>query len=60
MNDEFGGAGVHPLKKLRRQPIEEFEDSFEGKPSATVVRMKPQVEAPIEPSKPDMQLFTQI
>ena len=44
MNDDFGGAGVHPLKKLRRQAIEEFEESFEGKPSATVVRMKPQVE----------------
>jgi len=44
MNDDFGGAGVHPLKRLRRQGIEEFEESFEGKPSATVMRMKPQVE----------------
>jgi hypothetical protein len=41
MNDEFAGVGVHPLKKLRKQAIEEFEENFEGKPSATVVRMKP-------------------
>ena len=30
MNDEFESAGVHPIKRLRRKPIEDSEDSFEG------------------------------
>jgi hypothetical protein len=35
-------SGAHPLKKLRRQTMEEFEEEFmnSGKPSATVVNMR--------------------
>lgn len=32
--------GVHPLKQLRTQTIEQFEEEFTGKPAATVVRMQ--------------------
>ena len=40
--EDFQGVGVHPLKKLRNQTLEEFEEFFTGQPSATLVRMKKQ------------------
>ena len=40
--DESSFSGGHPLKKMRRQTLEEFEEEFmsSGKPSATVINMR--------------------
>ena len=52
MEQNFDAAGGHPLKKLRRQTIEEFEEEFmsAGKPSATVINMRNK-DAHVEPVK---------
>ena len=43
-SDGFGGqtAGCHPLKKLKRQSLDEFEDEFmsQSRPAAKVVNMR--------------------
>ena len=52
--------GVHPLKQLRTQTIEQFEEEFTGKPAATVVRMqKPTTTVKDEETKRDV-LFVPI
>ena len=43
-SDGFDGqtAGCHPLKKLKRQSLDEFEDEFmsQSRPAAKVVNMR--------------------
>ena len=57
--DEFEGVGVHPIKQLRRQKIEEFDESYQGKPAATVVRMTKSIPEQIPEPKRDV-LFVPI
>ena len=67
--DEYGSqigpgqsAGCHPLKNLRRQAIDEFEDEFmtQGRPAAKVVNMRekqPEVEVkPVEREIPQPKM----
>ena len=41
-DEMMGSAGCHPLKRLRRQTLEETDDAMEtgGRAAATVVNMR--------------------
>lgn len=56
MENEYAMGG-HPLKKMRRQTLEEFEDEFmsSGRPSATVVNMRSKPVEEQQSQKPSNQ-----
>ena len=59
--DSFG-MGAHPLKKLRRQTLEDFEEEFatQGRPCVTMVDMRPPKKEPQKVVPDKIEVFTPI